>query len=114
MAEPIIRPASSDDLERFYQKSPPVSVRAWVADLGGEILAVAGVTMAGIYFSDMRPEMHRYRKAIVRGAATMLREAGVHRGIALADEDLPSAPRTLAHFGFVAGEDGRWKRDVRA
>lgn len=116
MAEPSIRPATTDDWMQFYERAPDVSVRAWVADMGGRILAVAGVRLPhggepAVYFSDMKPEMGRYRKAIVRGATLMLRETRERRAFATADDDIPGAPETLRHFGFrqVAAQN-IWER----
>jgi hypothetical protein len=119
MTEPLIRPATAADLERFYGAPPARTMRAWVAVLDGEPLAVAGIAYQSIgqppyLFSDLKPEMRRHRKAIVRGARQML--AAVARPGLMAIAGEAGSPRLLTRLGFVhvgttpQGEIYQWQK----
>jgi hypothetical protein len=100
---PEIRPATADDLARFYGSPPERTMRALVAVLDGEPIAVAGIAyqrpgQPPYLFSDLKPEMRRHRKAIVKGARQMLRDLARPGLVAIAGE--PTAPRLLARLGF--------------
>ena len=64
------RPATKADIETFFGKAPPFSVRARVLERGGEVVGVAGYYMAGgfaIVFSDIKgkiPSMTIWREAV--------------------------------------------------
>jgi hypothetical protein len=100
---PEIRPATAADLARFYGQAPQRTMRALVAILEGEPVAVAGIAyqkpgQQPYIFSDLKPEMRRHRKAIVRGARAMLAQLARPGLMALAGE--PTSPRLLTRLGF--------------
>jgi hypothetical protein len=104
MSEPSIRPASAEDIAAFYGRPPQRSIRAFVAVLDNVPVAVAGIAYQGIrgapyLFSDMRPEMGRYRKAVVRGARAVL--LALARPGMPASSSTPAAVRFLKRLGFV-------------
>ena len=102
MSQPEIRPATAADLAAYYGEPPRRTMRAWVAVLDGKPIAVAGVAYeAGkphYLFSEMRPEMKRYRKAILRGGRRVLEDTKGMR--LLASCSSPGASRFLVHLGL--------------
>lgn len=104
--EPVMRPATAQDFERFYHARPKTRCRAYAADLDGEVLGLCGVTYQmgkPVAFSDIRPELRRYRRTLVK-AAKMLNDLLDHIGghvYAVADRDEATAPYLLARLGFV-------------
>jgi hypothetical protein len=100
-----IRPATAEDLERFYGAPPAQTMQALVADLDGELLAVGGVMRTAdalVAFSDMKPGMRRHKKDIVRGAREIMRLVHASRApvLAVADRNEAGAGNLLQRFGF--------------
>lgn len=59
----------------MYDRLPLVTARAWVADLGGEPIAIAGFYLDGgvvHVFSDMKDEMRRFPVTIMRAAISLM------------------------------------------
>lgn len=103
MTAPEIRPATARDFVAFYGAPPATTVRAYVADLDGDILGIAGISFHGsllIAFSDIKPEMRKFPITIMRGARKVL---DMTRAPILAypDPDIEGAPRLLERLGFV-------------
>lgn len=101
-AQPEIRPATAADLAAFYGTPPARTQRAWVAVLDGRPLAVCGVAYErgkpAFLFSEIRPEMKRYPKTIIRGARMVLAETA---GLGLrAQASSPRAARLLGWLGL--------------
>ena len=63
------RPAVASDIKAFYGELPATSVRAWVLEIGGEVVGIAGYRRDGNYmvvFSDVKPDVPKmtiWRKA---------------------------------------------------
>lgn len=120
MGAPIIREATARDVEAFYGWPHPRSMRAFVADLDGRPIAIAGLAYQPygppFLFSEMKPEMRRFPKAIVRGARTMLDAMKGVPAFAVASTKEPRAAKLLARLGFVhagtcgQGEVYQWLR----
>jgi len=101
-----IVPASADDVQSIVGK-PDWRVRGLAAKLNGEVLGVGGVT----YLNDgtvgafvaMKPEARKYPVAIHRAGLKMVemfKSLGLHRVVALADENIEPAERWLMKLGF--------------
>lgn len=59
----------------FFPADPPKSARAWVAELDGRVIAVAGYYIDGgaaVVFSDMKDEMYDFPVTIVREARAFM------------------------------------------
>lgn len=98
---PELRPATPGDIEAFYGGAPHPEMRAYVAELEGRVIGIGGTYRhdgRDVAFSDLKPEMKRYRRAIVEGARLFQREFGAC--IALADPQEPGAERLLTRLGF--------------
>lgn len=104
MPQPEFRPASAADLEAFYGHPPPYSMKAWVAVLDDQPIAVAGVAyvrgMPPRMFSDLKPSMRAYRKAIVKGARRMLGAMEGITALTVADPSETGSRRLLERLGF--------------
>lgn len=51
------RPATAKDIERFFGRQSPRSIRAYVAESGGDVVGVAGYYLDGgvaVVFSDVK------------------------------------------------------------
>jgi hypothetical protein len=106
MTTPIIRPANASDLARFFDAAPPRTMRAFVAELAGEPVAVAGIAYQHggppYLFSDMKPAMRAHKIAIVKGARTMLKALARPGLPAIANGAERCSARLLRHLGFVS------------
>lgn len=103
---PIIREATAADLAAFYGKAPARTVRAMVAVLGDDPIAVCGLAYQGgglplLLFSEMKPEMRRFPKMILKGARAALALARGVSAVAVANPDEALSPKLLRHLGFV-------------
>lgn len=104
MIQPIVRLATDDDVRAFYDGPLPLTVKAWVADLDGKVIGIAGMVydhgMPAYLFAGMKPEMKRYKRTIVR-ASKMVLDAFRHVPAgAFVDPKIPNARRFLEHLGF--------------
>lgn len=102
MPGPVIRPATQADLDAFYGYRHTMTMRAWVAVLDGRPIGVCGVGYPRgrpIYlFSDIKPEMRRFPKAILRGARLVL--DAVKGPPLFASASSAGAARLLGHLGL--------------
>lgn len=112
MSTPVIRQATADDLVAYFGAAPRQSMRAYVAVVDGRPVGIAGVSYefrgrdARVkLFSEMKPEMRRHKKAIVRGARAMLEAFGAPGMVAVANPEEKGACRFLAALGFRPGHD---------
>lgn len=95
-----IRPATSDDIEIFFDDKLPVTVRGWVAEYFGEPACFVGIyyqNNVAIAFSELR-EMDIPKKAIFRGAK-MLMEKVKSLGIPVQAE--AESGKFLKKMGFT-------------
>lgn len=113
---PIIRPATAEDLIAYFGGTPKESVRAVVADLAGEIIAVGSlVYMRGSVMGlrmDIKPAMRRFPVALHKGAKMLLgmaKKAGIPTVAAVRDAREPRSTQWLKRLGFehvADNEDG--------
>lgn len=99
--------------------SNELGMRAFVAEHEGRVLGIAGIAVMRDHaqaFSFITDEMRSHKVAMGRAAIRlrgmiqkMVRECGAPM-IALCSPNEPTAPRLLAHIGFVPDESGvyRW------
>lgn len=109
-----IRQATEKDVRNYFDGVAPIrSMRAFAAILDGRVIGIGGVYFDGknmVAFSDIKDEMKKYKKDIVRGARIIM-DMIASRNIAVfaicADD---RAVQFVNHLGFdVVGEtpDGR-------
>ena len=109
-----IRQATEKDVRNYFDGVAPIrSMRAFAARLDGRVIGIGGVYFDGknmVAFSDIKDEMKKYKKDIVRGARIIM-DMIASRNIAVfaicADD---RAVQFVNHLGFdVVGEtpDGR-------
>lgn len=98
------RNASQQDVEQFYEGTPPVSMIAMVAVLEGKVIAIGGVCFAGkvkVGFSEMKPEMRPRKKDIVRFAKlVMSRIKQYNHVIVFANPEEKGADTLIRRLGF--------------
>lgn len=101
--EPEVRSATAADLAAFYGEPQPLTQRAMVVVLDGKPIGIAGVAYErGVpvaLFAEMKPEMKRFPKVIVRGARRFLAETPNIKGLR-ASASTPEAARFLGFLGF--------------
>ena len=102
----IIRPATGEDIEAFSKLRNKPTIMAWVGDIDGRIVGIAGFARSGgrwYGFCDMHDEARPYKMKIARAARRAMQEAK-RRGIcfiyAQTDPKEPGAVRWLTSLGF--------------
>jgi hypothetical protein len=107
LAPVTIRPATRDDLEKYYRtKKIQYTQTAFVGVVRGRLVGCGGVAYAEgrvIAFCDLKPSARRYKMSIVRAAYKVIKhvqETGVKIMYAEANPDEPGAERWLTSLGF--------------
>ena len=101
-----LRQATTKDAYNFYGKMPSNSFKGIVAVEGDKVIGIGGLfyTKDGlIAFSDMKPEMRQYKKALVKGCRMimdMVKNADTPV-YAVANDKEPTATNLLERLGFV-------------
>jgi N-acetylglutamate synthase-like GNAT family acetyltransferase len=99
------RPATLDDLIAFNGRRPEMTMRAFVAEEDGKVLATGGTYYSGgsmVVFCDLGDEIRKSPKSILKGAKYVMekvRQMGVPV-VALCSKTEPTAPGFLNHLGF--------------
>jgi len=111
------RPATQDDVERWYEGSSPSTARAWVVTLDGRVVGLAGLALHGRppkYYEafaevgeELKPHLHDpvVQWAISR-VVRMIRSARLPV-VALADPELETAVPLLTRLGAVPAGDAK-------
>lgn len=103
----IVRPATKEDIETFAPDREKPSIRAWVGDLDGEIIALGGVAFTkGRWFAflDLTERARPYKMTLARAALRFfaeMRKDGIRYIYAEADLDEPTSLRWLTSLGFT-------------
>ena len=117
----VIRPATKADIDAVVELANKPSIRAWVAEIDGRILGMAGIFRHDgrwYGYADMTDEIRGHKMALGRAARRFL--AGVDRdGIKyIYAEASPTQPRAVAwleSLGFRIDARGghyyRWRAD---
>jgi hypothetical protein len=117
MSHPKIRPASREDLEKFFDKFP-WTFRALAAELDGEVLAVGGIYYHKefvVAFSQDVDNAHlKYPFTAARMTKEIMKLVDGRPCTAIASETIPGAPALLERLGFihVEGRVWRWPKRV--
>lgn len=110
----VIENATRADLEEFDEKFLHSTVKAIVARIDGEPVALAGLWyMKGltIAFCDLRPKARPYKKTIHKVAMKIIAYAKARHKFIFAqiNDDEGTADRWLRRFGFEPyGDDGAY------
>lgn len=116
-----VRPATDNDLKKWFPEGPPVPIKTLVLDHEGELLAIGGVAKWPEFyeaFSKVEPmarELPGGRMALGRWAARVanLIESTPGEVLAIADPEEPTAASLLAWVGFVKLPTGPWRYQPR-
>ena len=101
-----LRTATTKDAYNFYGRMPTNSFKGIVAVEGDKVIGIGGLFYTKsnlIAFSDMKPEMRPYKKAMVKGCRIimdMVKNAEVPV-YAVANSNEPTAKNLLKRLGFV-------------
>tara|TARA_R110000850_G_scaffold269167_2_gene401004 strand:- start:3076 stop:3462 length:387 start_codon:yes stop_codon:yes gene_type:complete len=107
---PIIRNATTADIVAFYGEAPSFAIRALVADLDGEIIAIGGLAYHPnrmLAFSDMKEPMRDYPILIYKSAKKVIKLIEKYGGgvVAVASDSESNSNEFLKRLGFIeAGE----------
>lgn len=114
-----IRPATAEDIAAFSGLPSKPTIRAWVGEADGKVIALAGFAFSKgrwLAFCDLRPEARKYKMALARGALRAFAEIkrqGIKYVYAEVDPDEPGAVRWLTSLGFTVDPRNvylwRWK-----
>lgn len=102
-----VRPATAEDIAAFSDLANKPTVRAWIGELDGTIIALGGIALVKgrwIAFVDLTEAARPYKMTIARTAIRFLEQArrdGIKFIYADMDANEPSAPRWLASLGFT-------------
>ena len=102
----IIRPATRDDIEAFSKLRNKPTIMAWVGDIDGRIVGIAGFarTSGRWYgFCDLHEEARPHKMKIARAARRAMQEAkrrGIRYVYAQIDPEEPGAEPWLRSLGF--------------
>jgi len=112
--KPVVRPATAEDLEIYYPGTIRPTIKAWLGEIDGEILAVGGFAFSeGRWFAffDIRPGVREtlrtsraYKKTLVRAAKMIMGEAerqGIKYIYADTEKHESGAGRWLESLGFI-------------
>ena len=94
----IIRTATRKDFIDFYERAPPMTMRAWVADDNGELLGIGGYYLQGghaVTFTDHREQMTK-RDRVKSGHFLVNQLKKLRIGVIACTEHAS----VLKHFGF--------------
>lgn len=101
MIAPEVRPATLADVLSFYGARPTTTVKAYVAELDGEVIGIGGIEYVGmtkVAFIWAKPELKAYPILMTKFARKIVNENSPV--IALPDPEEPTADRFLTHLGF--------------
>lgn len=102
-----VRRAEREDIDRFSDVAGKPTVKAWVGEVDGEIVAMAGFALfkgRWIAFCDIADRTRIGKVAMARAAIRALEEArkeGIKYVYADIDTNEPTAMRWLTSLGFA-------------
>lgn len=117
-----VRPATAADVVAFYGEPQSATIRAVVALEDGKPIGIAGIARkCGVLmmFSEMKPEMRKYPKQMLKAAKKLMTLIEGLPVLAVADPNEPTAERLLRHLGLdyighcsegeVFGREAQWR-----
>lgn len=114
----IVRPATREDIENWSDAAGKPTVKAWVGELNGEVIALGGFALdRGRWFGfcDLTDEARQYKMTLMRAAHRAMaaaRAQGIRFIYADADADEPRSRDWLKSLGFEPLPDTsihRWR-----
>lgn len=102
-----VRPATAADIAAFSEIERPPTVKAWVGELDGKIIAIGGLAYGkGRWFAfiDLNDEARPYKMHILRAAKRMLAQARRDGIKYIYAESSPVEPKSVAwmtSLGFI-------------
>ena len=102
----IIRLASREDIEAFSEQPNKPTVKAWLAEKDGRIIALFGLSLQRgrwVVFCDLLEEARNYKMTIMRCGKRLMSEAramNLRYVYAEADANEPGAVKWLQSLGF--------------
>lgn len=103
---PVVREATKADIDAFYAMEEKPTMRAWLAEVDGEIIGICGIARTRgrwVAFCDIKDELRRFKKVILKTGLLMMREArkaGIRYVYSEPNPDEPNAERFLQALGF--------------
>lgn len=98
-----MKPATAEHIHAWYDGPPVYSMKGYVIFEGEEMIALCGVFFCRgrkYIFSEVKEQMFKYKKAIIRAARQIMSDMEGQTVYAMATEGLESAPRFIKHYGF--------------
>jgi len=112
--KPIVRPATAEDLETYYPGTVRPTIKAWLGEVDGEVIAIGGFAFSqGRWFGffDIKPDVREtlrtsfaYKKTLVRAAKMIMGEAkrqGIKYIYAEVSKTEHGAGKWLGSLGFL-------------
>jgi hypothetical protein len=105
----VVRPATASDIEKFSERFKVATIRAFVADLDGEIITLGGLTRirgrwyAFLDIKDGAFDVPGYKMALMRTAKRVMalaRDLKIKFLYVQPDVDKPGAVKWLTSLGF--------------
>jgi hypothetical protein len=96
-----IRAATQKDIESFYGKMPPLTMKGFVVEHAGQIIGIGGIYWnegKKVLFSEIKSEGKKFKKTMVRVAKRIVAE--LNPRYALADGRTANSVKLLEHLGF--------------
>lgn len=106
MEKITVRPATRADIEVFAGRSNNETIRGFVGELNGKVIAIGGLAQVKgrqYAFIDLHDEVRNYKMHIMRAAIRLLQDAsdrGVRFIYAQADQEEPKSDAWLKRLGF--------------
>ena len=103
----LIRPATRDDIEAFSDIPNKPSMRAWVGEVDGRIVGLAGFVFSQgrwLGFCDLTEEARKYKMTLARAAKRVIAQArmdGIRFIYTESDPTEPTSVRWLTSLGFT-------------
>ena len=102
----ITRVATLDDLLAFYGRPPDGTMRAYVAEMDGEVVGIMGVVREPLWgkcFTDIKPELQPHLKSItiMRVVKKALKLCDEYKGPVVALADNAESCRIMHRLGFT-------------
>jgi len=116
------RDATREDAIEFFGEQPPYSFKGFVAVEGDKVIGIGGLSFSQgrvTAFSDMKPEMRKYRREMVKTCRRIVEMIKQERRpvFAVAYNKEPTSLKLLVNLGFKPigmrtddGEVMRWER----
>jgi hypothetical protein len=115
MTQIEVRPAKSEDVEAFYGRKSPDTIKAFVGIVDGEVAGFGGIKYARdglVFFGDLKDVARAHPLALVKGCKAMLATVPDHVPVfCLPDGDVMGSERFLEFLGFAPAFDNVWRRN---